>query len=382
MLDRPHSRTAPLLKTVPKGDGLQIMPHGHWKVQSLPRIEDEIKHLKPGKGVREVTFDLSHLDDLDTAGALAIVKLRRRLAANGAAISLAGARPQYLSLLQAVERFAIEAPAAPRQSPLLKIAIDFVQVATAVGRDAIRLTAFLGEVCAALGRVAVKPWRFRGTSFVHHLQQTGLAAVPIIALVCFLIGGVVLQQGVAQLRWFGAEAMAVDMLGVLALREVGILLTAVMVAGRSASAFTAQIGTMKMREEIDAMRTLGIDPIETLVLPRILALIVALPLLVFLADITCLAGGALMAKFYLDLDWPIYLQRLNSAIEVRHFFVGMVKAPFAALIIGLVGCLEGLSVQGSAESLGRQVTTAVVKAIFLVLALDGLFAIFLSASGL
>ncbi|MGB8870616.1 MAG: ABC transporter permease, partial [Rhodomicrobium sp.] len=148
-----------------------------------------------------------------------------------------------------------------------------------------------------------------------------------------------------------------------------------------ASAFTAQIGTMKMREEIDAMRTLGIDPMETLVLPRILALIVALPLLVFLADIMCLAGGALMAKLTMALDPPIFLQRLNSAVSAKHFYVGLIKAPFAALVIGLVGCLEGMRVEGSAESLGTQVTAAVVKAIFLVLVLDGLFAIFLSASG-
>jgi len=171
------------------------------------------------------------------------------------------------------------------------------------------------------------------------------------------------------------------MLGILTLREVGVILAAVMVAGRSASAFTAQIGTMKMREEIDAMRTLGIDPIETLVVPRILALIVALPLLVFVADMMCLAGGALMAKLYLSLDLPIYLQRLNSAVQVKHLYVGLIKAPFAALVIGLVGCLEGMSVQGSAESVGTQVTTAVVKAIFLVLVLDAVFAIFLSASG-
>jgi phospholipid/cholesterol/gamma-HCH transport system permease protein len=171
------------------------------------------------------------------------------------------------------------------------------------------------------------------------------------------------------------------MLGILALREVGVILAAVMVAGRSASAFTAQIGTMKMREEIDAMRTLGIDPIETLVLPRLLALIIALPLLVFVADIMCLLGGAVMAKLYLSLDLPIYLQRLNAAVSAKHFYVGLIKAPFAALVIGLVGCLEGLRVEGSAESVGTQVTTAVVKAIFLVLVLDGVFAIFLSASG-
>jgi phospholipid/cholesterol/gamma-HCH transport system permease protein len=284
-------------------------------------------------------------------------------------------------LLQEVERFAVETPKPPRPYSLRKAGLAFIRGATSLGRDAVRLTGFLGETSATIGRLALKPWRFRGTSLVHHMQQTGLSAVPIIALVCFLIGGVIMQQGVSQLRTFGAEALAVDMLAILALREVGVLLTAVMVAGRSASAFTAQIGTMKMREEIDAMRTLGIDPMETLVVPRILALIIVMPLLVFIADLACLAGGAVMAKFYLDLDWPIYLARLNGAITGQHFLAGMIKAPFAALVIGLVGCLEGLSVEGSAESLGSQVTVAVVKAIFLVLVLDGLFATFLSASG-
>jgi phospholipid/cholesterol/gamma-HCH transport system permease protein len=284
-------------------------------------------------------------------------------------------------LLQEVERFAVGAPPPPRVSALRKAGLAFMRGATGIGRDAVRLTGFLGETSAAIGRLMLKPWRFRGTPLVHHMHQTGLSAVPIIALVCFLIGGVIMQQGVTQLRAFGAEALAVDMLAILALREVGILLTAVMVAGRSASAFTAQIGSMKMREEIDAMRTLGIDPVETLVVPRILALILVMPLLVFIADLACLAGGAVMAKFYLNLDWPIYLDRLNGAINERHFLAGMIKAPFAALVIGLVGCLEGLSVRGSAESLGSQVTTAVVKAIFLVLVLDALFAIFLSASG-
>ncbi len=384
MLDRPHTASqgsATLLTVSPHGAGVRALPQGDWTVQALPRIEDEIRRLMGDEAGRQVLLDLTRLGDLDTAGALAIVKLRRRIIARGGTVSIGSARWEHRVLLEEVERFAIDAPAAPRVSAFERIGLSVARGTTAIARDAIRLTGFLGEVSAALGRVAVKPWRFRWTSFVHHIHQTGLSAVPIIALVCFLIGGVIMQQGVAQLRWFGAEAMAIDMLGVLALREVGILLTAVMVAGRSASAFTAQIGTMKMREEIDAMRTLGIDPIETLVLPRILALIVVLPLLVFIADLMCLAGGALMAKLYLDLDLPIYLQRLNSAIDARHFFVGMIKAPFVALIIGLVGCLEGLSVQGSAESLGRQVTTAVVKAIFLVLALDGLFAIFLSASG-
>jgi phospholipid/cholesterol/gamma-HCH transport system permease protein len=216
---------------------------------------------------------------------------------------------------------------------------------------------------------------------VHHLDHAGLRAVPIIALICFLIGAVVMQQGVVQLRPFGAEPFAVNMVAILALREVGILLTAIMVAGRSGSAFTAEIGSMKMREEIDAMRTLGIDPIDTLVLPRVLALVVALPLLTFLGDIMGLAGGGVMAFGVLGLDFATYMDKLHEAVDFQHFMAGMIKAPFAAIIIGLVGCLEGLKVEGSAESLGKHVTSAVVKAIFLVIILDAVFAMFLSGIG-
>jgi len=236
-------------------------------------------------------------------------------------------------------------------------------------------------VTAAFWRMLKQPWRFRPISFFHHLDHAGLRAVPIIALICFLIGAVVMQQGVVQLRPFGAEPFAVNMVAILALREVGILLTAIMVAGRSGSAFTAEIGSMKMREEIDAMRTLGIDPMDTLVLPRVLALIVALPLLTFLGDIMGLVGGGVMAFGVLGLDFSTYIDKLHEAVDFQHFLAGMIKAPFAAIIIALVGCLEGLKVEGSAESLGTHVTAAVVKAIFLVIVLDAVFAIFLSGIG-
>jgi phospholipid/cholesterol/gamma-HCH transport system permease protein len=359
----------------------RIVVSGDWTLAVLGRIRtclDEMGEAVP-QG-RPVEIDLSQLQRLDTAGALALVTLRKNV--GGRAAAFVNEREEQRILLDEVARAApATAEPAPRRKPLAEAGIWMVTAGTAIVRDAFRLTTFLGQTAAAMARITVRPSRFRGTSFIHQIQQTGLTAVPIIALVCFLIGGVVLQQGARQLRSFGAESLSIDMLGILALREVGIILAAVMVAGRSASAFTAQIGTMKMREEIDAMRTLGIDPTETLVVPRIMALIVSLPLLVFVADMMCLAGGALMAKLYLSLDLPIYLQRLNSAVQAKHFYVGLIKAPFAALVIGLVGCLEGMSVKGSAESVGAQVTTAVVKAIFLVLVLDAVFAIFLSASG-
>jgi phospholipid/cholesterol/gamma-HCH transport system permease protein len=377
-IDDPQFR--PACRTVTDGGAVRVVVSGDWTLAVLERVHgalQDIGQMPKLAGAPEI--DLAGLQMLDTAGALALVNFRNGL---GSPAGFVNARPEHRVLLDEVARAAAASEEAePARWPVAEIARRFVSSLSAMGGDVIRLTMFLGEAAAALGRVIATPSKFRGTSFVHQIQMTGLTAVPIISLVCFLIGGVIMQQGARQLRNFGAETLAIDMLGILALREVGVILAAVMVAGRSASAFTAQIGTMKMREEIDAMRTLGIDPIETLVLPRLLALIVALPLLVFIADIMCLLGGAIMAKLYLSLDLPIYLQRLNAAITAKHFYVGLIKAPFAALVIGLVGCLEGLRVQGSAESVGTQVTTAVVKAIFLVLVLDGIFAIFLSASG-
>ncbi len=272
-------------------------------------------------------------------------------------------------------------PKLEKQGAAQQLVEDVTNALTGAWSDLVQLTSFLGEVTAGLGRMIAQPWRFRPTSFIHHLDHAGLRAVPIIGLICFLIGAVVMQQGVVQLKPFGAEPFAVNMVAILALREVGILLTAIMVAGRSGSAFTAEIGSMKMREEIDAMRTLGIDPMDTLVLPRVLALIVALPLLTFLGDITGLIGGGVMAMAVLGLDVHTYIDKLHDAVDFQHFMAGMIKAPFAAIIIGLVGCLEGLKVEGSAELRHTHVTSAVVKAIFLVIILDAVFAMFLSGIG-
>ncbi len=360
---------------------MRIAVSGNWTLASLEYVYSALRgvgQIPNGRQAPEI--DLAGLNMLDTAGALALVSLRD--GAGGVASGFINVRPEHEILLDEVARAASAAePVTLHRAPIADFIGSFVSVLTAIARDTVSLTMFLGETAAALGRVIARPSKFRGTAFVHQIQMTGLTAVPIVSLVCILLGGVIMQQGAQQLRTFGAEALAIDMLGILTLREVGVMLAAVMVAGRSASAFTAQIGTMKMREEIDAMRTLGIDPIETLVLPRVLALIVVLPLLVFVADIACLVGGAIMAKFYLSLETPIFLERLNAAVSAKHLYVGLIKAPFAALVIGLVGCLEGLRAEGSAESVGTQVTAAVVKAIFLVLVLDGVFAIFLSASG-
>jgi phospholipid/cholesterol/gamma-HCH transport system permease protein len=366
------------------GGRLTLLAQGAWVVCELTSIEAEWRAIAaPDAGdITLARLDLSGLTGFDTAGAWLAQSIVAAWTAGGIEARLSGVSEDQAILLEEVARHsAKERPPPRRRNTLADMPAGTMRAMTAMGRDSIQMTTLLGQVTHCGVRMLAAPWRFRHTSFINHLERAGLHAVPIVALMCLLIGAVIMQQSVLQLRTFGAEALSVDMLGILTLREIGVLLCAIMVAGRSASSFTAEIGTMKMREEIDAMRTLGIDPIATLVLPRILALVAALPLLVFISDMMCLLGGAIMARIYLDLSFAAYFERLNGAVELRHFFAGMVKAPFAALVIGLVGCLEGLNVEGSAESVGSHVTSAVVKAIFLVMALDGGFAIFLSACG-
>ena len=327
-------------------------------------------------------MDIAGIAEIDTAGALLLQRTAAAWEKSGLRTRYAGATEGFRILIEEVQkRSRGERPQIEKRGALTQFTEDMTRAVTGAWGDVVQLTAFLGEVTAAFARMVRQPWRFRTISFIHHLDHAGFRAVPIIALICFLIGAVVMQQGVVQLKPFGAEPFAVNMVAILALREVGILLTAIMVAGRSGSAFTAEIGSMKMREEIDAMRTLGIDPMDTLVLPRILALVVALPLLTFIGDLMGLAGGGLMAFAVLGLDASNYLDKLRDVVDFQHFMAGMIKAPFAAVIIGLVGCLEGLKVEGSAESLGTHVTSAVVKAIFLVIILDAVFAMFLSGIG-
>jgi len=391
MLKRDHQLVLPTQARAPgfrvelRGTTFRLVATGAWTVAQAADLDKALKRLRvPIPPTPDFTgeMDIAGIAEIDTAGAWLLQRTANAWAKGGLRTRYRGATESFRILIEEVHRRGqAERPEIDRSHPLKKMIEDAGKAMTGAGRDAVQLTGFLGEVTAAFWRMLKQPWRFRPISFFHHLDHAGLRAVPIIALICFLIGAVVMQQGVVQLRPFGAEPFAVNMVAILTLREVGILLTAIMVAGRSGSAFTAEIGSMKMREEIDAMRTLGIDPMDTLVLPRVLALVVALPLLTFLGDIMGLAGGGVMAFGVLGLDFSTYIDKLHEAVDFQHFLAGMIKAPFAAIIIALVGCLEGLKVEGSAESLGTHVTSAVVKAIFLVIVLDAVFAMFLSEIG-
>ena len=367
MLKRDHQLVLPTQARAPgfrvelRGTTFRLVATGAWTVAEATQLDRALKRLRvPIPPTPDFTgeMDIAGIAEIDTAGALLLQRTAAAWEKSGLRTRYAGATESFRILIEEVRsKGRAERPKIEKRSALQFFTEDMAKTLTGVWTDAVQLTGFLGEVTAAFIRLFRQPWRFRTTSFIHHLDHAGFRAVPIIALICFLIGAVVMQQGVVQLKPFGAEPFAVNMVAILALREVGILLTAIMVAGRSGSAFTAEIGSMKMREEIDAMRTLGIDPMDTLVLPRILALVVALPLLTFIGDLMGLAGGGLMAFAVLGLDASNYVDKLRDVIDFQHFMAGMIKAPFAAVIIGLVGCLEGLKVEGSAESLGTHVTS-------------------------
>jgi phospholipid/cholesterol/gamma-HCH transport system permease protein len=346
-------------------------------------LHDDLSGLAdPAPGAR-LRLDLSGVTRLDTAGAAAILRLRDRLAASGGALDIVGASAAQGRMLDlvAARRFAPAVPEA--RPPALRTAVERLGLATVEGlRTAAALTAFLGQTVVVLAATLVRPWRLRLTPLVFHLGEVGLGAVPIVALMAFLIGVVLAFQGATQLRQFGAEVFVVDLIAISVLRELGILLTAIIVAGRTGAAFTAAIGSMKMREEIDAMRTLGLDPVAVLVLPRVLALLIALPLLGLVANVMGLLGGAVMAWVELGVSPGMFRARLLEGVDLSNAVVGFLKAPVFALIIGVVGCFEGMRVGGNAESLGRRTSVSVVTGIFLVILTDALFSIFFSVVGL
>ncbi|RJL07280.1 MlaE family ABC transporter permease [Paracoccus siganidrum] len=327
-------------------------------------------------GGRAGRIDAAGLGRLDTAGAWFLIGQRE------AGAEIAGLSERHSQLLDSVARAMASPDPAPAPLPGWRRLLEDVGRRVVSGLIFFReLAEYLGRFIAALLRAIRHPADFRLTSLVHHCQETGLRAVPIVAIMSFLIGVVLAFQGSTQLRQFGAEVFVVDLIAISVLRELGILLTAIIVAGRTASALTASIGSMKMREEIDAMRTLGMDPDMVLILPRVLALIVTLPILGLVSDVTGLLGGAIMSWIELGISPSMFLARLGD-IAVGHAVVGLVKAPVFALIIGVIGCHAGMKVGKDAESLGSMTSTAVVNAIFAVIIADALFSIFFSVVGL
>ena len=365
------------LVSVSDSGTLVLAASGAWTLAEAAPLTAILEGVRPDRArVSRIRLDLGRLAALDTVGALLLRQFRDRMGHEGLGVMIVNVRPEHIALLDAVWRAAdCERVAPPKRHPV-------AEIIEAAGRRSLKaitgaweLIAYLGLVTTTLVRVLIHPSRLRLTSLVYHMDHTGLRCLPILGLLSFLIGVVLAYQGAEQLRRLGAEIYVVNLLGLSILREIGILITAIIVAGRSGSAFTAQIGTMKVNQEIDAMRTIGLDPIELLVVPRILALMLVMPLLTFFANMVALLGGATMSYLLLDINFYQFVNQMRIPIDFWDATVAMIKAPVFALVIGMVGCYEGLLVSGSAESVGLRTTKSVVESIFLVIILNAFFSV-------
>ncbi len=360
-LDRPHNR---------------IYIKGALNLQHFRHAENGLKNALAASG-KETIIDLAKVTHLDTAGAFLLYNT------TNPGLKFLHIRPEHKALLDLVAKAKPGKPLTRKSSSSLRRMLIRIGKATIEGWEGgIELITFMGHACIELAKVFRHPSRLRFISITHHMEAIGIDAIPIIGMIAFVISIVVAYQGQVQLRSLGAEQYTINLIAISVLREMGVLLTAIMIAGRSGSAFTAEIGTMQVREEVDALRAIGLEPFELLVLPRLIALIIALPLLTFLADVVGLFGGALISSSLLDISLPQYLEQVRQAVKWQDFFVGMIKAPVFAFVIALVGCMQGLKVSGSSESVGKETTASVVKSIFLVLMLDGLFSIYFQKVGL
>ena len=372
------------LTVTAEGKHLALAASGVWTAEHAAELERIIDDAARRHGqARSVDIDLARLERLDTFGAWLIERLTRAFVVSGSTARVIGLSETDRSLIEEL-RLVNQAPRqrSVRPNRILAALESLGRGIAEIGWSLVLLVQLLGALSVVVLGTIARPARLRMTSIVHHLERVGWRAVPIIVLSTFMIGAILAQQGIFRFRTVGLDVYVVDMVSVLVLREVGVLIVCVMVAGRSGSAYTAEIGSMKMREEIDALRTMGLDPIEVLVLPRIVALVIAVPLLTFIGSMAALYGAGLVCWLYGGMAPEIFIERLREAIWLPTFEVGMIKAPFMALMIGLVACVEGFEVEGSAASLGTKTTASVVKSIFLVIALDGVFAMFFAGIGM
>ena len=357
--------------TLPPGleaDGDRLRLRGCWTLDQAAEIAAALR--KAPDGARSA--DATGVARLDSLGVLQLLRHARR---NGMDFDAFSFRPEHHALVAAIEDVVDERPRTKREYGFAA-ALGRLGFAVADNwKEIVALVSFLGENLSKMARMLKEPGRFRLTATVAQMEQVGLDAVPLVALLSFLVGAVIAFLGSNILADFGATIYVVELVNIAFLREFGVLLTSIVLAGRTASAFTAQIGAMVSREEIDAMRTLGLDPVDVLVIPRLLALLVMLPLLSFIADVAGLLGGMTVGAYGLDIPPQAYFARMEDTMQLKHFLVGLSKAPVFALVIGLIGCLEGLQVEGTAQSVGERTTSSVVQTISLVIVLDALAAI-------
>ncbi|NVE94783.1 MlaE family ABC transporter permease [Altererythrobacter lutimaris] len=353
--------------------GDRLVLSGPYLVSCIGAIDEELRALSGPFA----SIDLSQVSEIDTVGAWVASTLAQRHEA-----PLTGASERAARLVGALEGLSHQEDFEGEELP------SWERLSEQTGRKVFEVRSgiigvinFLGAILVGCWNVLLNPGRFRGLAFVRQMELVGVSALPIIGLMSFLIGIVIAQQGAVQLQQFGAEALTINLVGRITLRELGVLMTAIMVAGRSGSAFAAQIGTMKLTEEVDAMRTIGISPIEALVIPRILAAVVMMPLLGFYSAVVAIIGGAVVGDLLLGIPFWTFLLRINDVVPTYDLWVGLIKAPVFGLIVALAGCYHGMQVRGNSEQVGLRTTLAVVSAIFAVIVLDAFFAVFFTEIG-
>ena len=354
---------------------------GDWVIDEADSLDASLRSLELGPE-RDVEIDGDAISRMDSVGAWLLVRTGRELTDKGANLRAVRVPASYRPLVQTLEREPKNLmPPARRKDPLTdflaRIGEGFIEILS----SGYQMLGFLGRLTVETLEALLRPDReLPWPAFVNQIEHTGVTAIPIIGLLSFLLGVVLAYQGAEQLQRFGAEIFTVNLVGIAVLREIGGLMTAIIVAGRSGSAFTAQIGTMKLNQEIDAMETIGLNPVEILVLPRVLGLLVALPLLTFFANVMGIIGGMVMCYFNLGITVPLFMRQLHDTLTFTpwSFWLGLLKAPVFAIVIALVGCFEGLRVEGTSESVGRLTTRSVVESVFLVIGIDAAFSILFS----
>ncbi|WP_420405630.1 MlaE family lipid ABC transporter permease subunit [Nisaea sp.] len=364
------------------GGELRVGIAGPLTVEAVGRLDRRFREALAASP-RQVVIDAAGITALDSAGAWVLRRTSDAFSGRGIEVRLDGLQARYAAL---VEKAFVPEPEAPDgengPNPLIRVTARAGEAMFDMARVGRELFGFFGLTIVSLLSLFTGRTRLRFVALVSQLEYVGLNAVGIVFLLCFLVGVVLAYMGSLQLERFGAAILTVNLVGVSILREIGVLLTAIIVAGRSGSAFTAQIGTMKVNQEVDALETLGLSPVDVLVIPRLIALCIALPVLVFIGNIAGLAGGAMIAVLTLDLTIQQFLTQLKGAVDLWDFWTGMMKAPVFAYVIAVVGCHQGLQVSGSAESVGFRTTKSVVESIFIVIVLDALFAVFFAEVGI
>lgn len=357
---------------------------GDWSNNRLGDVNRDLQQFcKEHKNI-SINLDVSNVSHADSAGIMLFINSYDQLKSKQCKISITGAKSEHEQMYRLIRQYTLKEIT---KRPLLPC--HFLLPFNSIGKKTVTVVfdisaflAFVGENFVNLLYSLQHPRSIRFAAIIKNIEEAGVRAIPIIALTSFLIGIVIAYQGAVQLEKFGANIFIVDMIGISITRELAPLITAIVVAGRTGSSYTAQLGVMKLTEEIDAMRTMGFEPHRFLVLPRILALMVSLPLLIFFADIIAIAAGMLISHLHLHLSYSEFIQRLQTALAVKHVWIGIIKGPFFAWLIATVGCFRGFQVSMSTESIGRYTTISVVNAIFLVIACDALFSVILTELGI